>query len=174
MWGTKMRLTICLAALAASVASASPALAQSATAAAEAKGTVLQSLTLINQSNLDFGTVAPDALNTGTVSIDADTNTRTTGGSVVALPGPFTRARFDGSGTAGNLVELVLTQPAGGVITNGANSLGAVLALDSAGTSRTIPAGGTFSAYVGGTFSIAANQPSGVYSGQFDLTANYQ
>lgn len=167
------RLTLCLAALAAT-ATGSPAFAQSATATAEARGTILQSLTLVRQSDLDFGTVAPDATTAGTVSVDASTGARSTTGGVVALPGAFGRAQFDGSGTAGNLVELVLTQPAGGVIVNGANTVGALLGLDSGGTSRTIPLGGVFSVYVGGDFSIAANQPSGLYSAQFDLTANYQ
>lgn len=173
-WGTKMRFKLCLAALAASVATATPAFAQSATATADARGTVLQSLTLVRQTHLDFGTVAPDAVNPGTVSINADTGARTTGGSVIALPGVFSRAQFDGSGTPGNTVQLTLTQPAGGVISSGANNLGAVLSLDSSPNPRTIPVGGVFSAYVGGTFSVAANQPSGLYVGQFDLTAIYQ
>src|SRR6185503_6031991 len=95
-WGTKMRYSICLAALAASIVAATPAAAQQATATADAKGIVLQSLKLQWVSDLDFGTVAPDVLNPGTVSINADTGARTTGGSVVALPGAFSRARFDG------------------------------------------------------------------------------
>jgi hypothetical protein len=55
-----------------------------------------------------------------------------------------------------------------------ANTVGAVLSLDSGGTTRIIPVAGTYSAYVGGDFSIAANQTSGLYSAQFDLTADYQ
>jgi hypothetical protein len=168
-----MRYTLLVAALAATVAT--PALAQQASATAEARGTVLQSLTLIRQSHLDFGTVAPDALNPGTVSIDADSGARTTGGSLVALPGAFSRAWFQGSGTAGNTVQLTLSQPAGGVIGNGGGStVGAVLNLDSGGATRVIPGGGVFNVYVGGNFAIGANQASGIYSAQFDLTAIYQ
>jgi hypothetical protein len=171
-----MRFTLCLAAAAASFAVATPAFAQQATATADAKGIVLQSLTLNRITDLDFGTVAPDALNPGTVSIDADTGARATGGAVVALPGAFSRARFDGRGTAANTVALTLSQPAGGVIcdTGCANTVGAVLNLDSGGATRTIPAGGLFSVYVGGVFTIAGNQASGLYSAQFDLTADYQ
>ena len=58
-----MRFHVCFAALAATVVAASPAIAQQAPASALAKGTVLQSLTLVRQSDLDFGTVAPDKLN---------------------------------------------------------------------------------------------------------------
>jgi hypothetical protein len=169
-----MRYTLLVAALAATVAT--PALAQQAPASANAKGTVLQSLTLVKQTDLDFGTVAPDLNNPGQVVVDADSNVRTTSGSVVALPGAFSRAQFDGNGTAGKTVQITLNQPAGGVILNGTNSINAALALDSlsGGGPRTIPAGGVFSVYVGGTFDIAANQASGVYTAQFDVTANYQ
>lgn len=169
-----MRFTLTLAAAAATLAFATPAAAQQAQATATAKGIVLQSLTLVRTSDLDFGTVAPDVTNPGTVAINANTGARATTGSVVALPGAFSRASFDGAGNAGNLVQLTLNQPAGAVISSGTNTVGAVLSLDSAGTTRTIPAGGTFTVYVGGVFSIAANQPSGLYSAQFDLTANYQ
>ena len=169
-----MRFSVSLAAVAATLVAATPAVAQQATATATAKGVVLQSLTLVRTSDLDFGTVAPDVNNPGTVTVDADSGARSTGGAVVALPGTFSRASFDGNGTAGNLVQLTLGQPAGGVISSGSNTVGAVLNLDSGGTSRTIPAGGTFTVYVGGVFSIAANQPSGLYSATFDLTADYQ
>lgn len=168
-----MRTKICLAALAASLVTATPAVAQQASANAQARGTVLQSLSLIRQTDLDFGTVAPDALVAGSVSIDADTGVRTTGGGVAALPGAFSRAQFDGAGTAGSSVQLTLTQPAGGVIVSGANTIPAVLNLDSGGSPRVIPAGGVFSVYVGGDFTIGANQASGLYTATFDLTAQY-
>jgi uncharacterized protein DUF4402 len=169
-----MRFRFYLAAAAASFAAATPAVAQQATATADARGIVLQSLTLSRISDLDFGTVAGDALLPGTVSIDADTGARATGGAVVALPGAFSRAQFDGFGSPGQTVDLTLTQPAGGVIVNGPNTVGAVLALDAGGVTRIIGVTGAFSVYVGGDFSIAANQAAGLYQAQFDLTANYQ
>jgi hypothetical protein len=174
VWGIKMRFSVLLAAAAATLVAATPAAAQQAQATATAKGIVLQSLTLIRTSDLDFGTVAPDATNPGTVTVDATSGARSTGGAVVALPGPFSRASFDGAGTPGRTVQLTLNQPAGGVISSGTNTVGAVLSLDAGGTTRTIPAGGTFTVNVGGVFSIGANQPSGLYSAQFDLIANYQ
>ncbi len=170
-----MRLNVCLAALAATFVAATPAVAQQAIGTATAKGTVLQALTLVNKSDLDFGTVAPDFTNPDTVTIDPDTNTRTiANGFVVGLPGAFSRAQFDGNGTAGKTVQLTLGQPSGGVISSAGNNIPAVLKLDSAGTTRTIPAGGVFSVYVGGDFTIGANQASGLYTAQFQLTAIYQ
>ncbi len=171
-----MRFNIALAALAATVAIATPAVAApgSATATAEARGVVLQSLTLSNIDDLDFGVVAGSALAAGTVAVDADTNVRSVSGGVVALPGAFSRARFDGYGEADQLVQLTLSQPASGVLVSGTNTLGATLSLDSGGVLRAIGSTGAFTAYVGGDFAIAQNQPNGLYTAQFDLTADYQ
>jgi hypothetical protein len=169
-----MRLKICLAALAASFVAATPAVAQQASAQAEARGVVLQSLTLSRISDLDFGTVAGDALLPGTVTVNPNTGIRSTGGAVVGLPGTVSRAQFDGYGSPNQQVLLTLNQPAGGVLVNGTNNIGAVLSLDSGGTTRTVGTTGVFTVYVGGTFSIAASQAAGLYSANFDLTADYQ
>jgi hypothetical protein len=153
-----MRLTVCFAALAATLV-ATPALAQSYpsdTATATAKGTVLQSHQLVNGSPLDFGIVTVDSVNGGTVSITASgTPVRTTGGAggVTALPSSISAARFDG--LAAPLENVVL-------------SLGSLPTLTDANNS------GNFTVYVGGDFSLSAGQPSGVYSGTFQLTAQYQ
>lgn len=169
-----MRLSLGIAAVAATFAAASPAFAQAYTETAEARGTILQSLTLTKVTDLDFGTIAADALVAGTVSIDADTGARS-GTNVSMLPGVFSRAQFDGLGANAQIVELTLTQPAAGVLVNPAgDQIPAVLTLDSNGATRTLPASGLFSVYVGGDFDIAANQPNGLYTAQFDLTAEYQ
>ena len=174
-----MRYTATIAALAATLVAATPAMAAStATATANAKGIVLKSLSLASSADLDFGTVAADATNPGTVTVDSDTGARSTGGAVVALPGPFGRAQFDGLGDPNAVVTLTLTQPVGGVICNGGagcpNSIPAALSLDNGGaTSRTTDGLGRFTVFVGGTFNIAANQANGTYSAPFDLTAVY-
>ena len=65
-WGTKMRFYVTLAALAASAAVATPAFAQAFPnddAPATARGVVLQTHSLINQSDLDFGIVTTDGTN---------------------------------------------------------------------------------------------------------------
>src|SRR3954454_23333864 len=108
-----MRFNPIRAALAATLAVASPAFAQQATtsATAEARGLVLQSLTLSKVSDLDFGTVAGSATVAGNVVVDADTGTRTSGGGVTLMPSTVSRARFDGLGVPGNTVQLTLTPP---------------------------------------------------------------
>lgn len=172
-----MRLNVCLAALAATFLAATPAMAAtSATASAQARGIVLQSLSLSWVKDLDFGTVAGDPVG-GDVVIDPDTGVRSVTGAIVPMPGAYSRAQFDGFGEKNVPVTLSLSQPAGGVICNGpscANQIGAVLALDQAGsTSRSTGSTGAFTVNVGGTFTLAGGQAAGLYTAQFDLTAVY-
>ena len=171
-----MRLTLCLAAVAATVIPAMPAFAQQASAQAEARGVVLQPLTLIREQDLDFGTVVGSAV-AGTVDINADTGARTVAGGVTGVPSfPGDRGLFTGNGTAGQDVQLTLNAPA--LLISTANPLDTVtvnsMTLDSNGANRTIGATGVFQVGVGGNFAIAANQPAGLYAADFDLTADYQ
>jgi hypothetical protein len=170
-----MRISVLLAAAAATFATATPALAASASATANARGIVLKSLTLTAVSDLDFGTVAGDAINPGHVVINADTGGRTVSGGVVALSGAFGRAQFNGLGDANASVTLTLSQPAGGVICTAgcAATIPAALNLNSGGTTRVTDGAGKLTVYVGGDFTIAANQQQGLYSSTFDLTVNY-
>jgi hypothetical protein len=178
MWGTKMRLNLTLAAAAAALVAATPAVAQQATTTqpAEARGIVLQSLTLSKISDLDFGTVAGSNTIGGNVVVDADTGART-GNQITLMPGTVSRARFDGFGVPGNTVVLALTPPAGGVLTNGGGVTLHInsMSLDNGNLlTRTIGATGQFTVYVGGDFQIAAAQANGLYTGNFNLTAVYQ
>jgi hypothetical protein len=175
--GTKnMRCKIFSAALAASVAVVSPAFAQTvASEPAEARGTVLLPLTLTEDANLDFGTVLASAAS-GQVIIDADTGLRSVSGGVSAVAiNPGHRAQFTGYGTPTSTVNLSLTYPP--FLTSGVNvvAVDPVIGLffDTGGNSRTINAAGTFQVGVGGAFNIAANQPNGLYTGTFSVTAQY-
>ena len=173
-----MRFKIALAAVAATAAFATPAHAQSVTASAtaEARGLVLQPLTLTRVDDLDFGTVIASNV-AGSVAINADTGARTVAGGVVGVPtAPGQRGLFAGAGTAAQQVDLTLTPPAGNMLISGANFLMvSSMVLDNGNAlTRTIDPTGTFQVGVGGTFAIAANQPNGLYAADFDLTAEYQ
>src|SRR5947208_5124434 len=169
-----MRLNICLAAVAATLVAATPAVAQQRSATAEARGVVLQPLTLTKVSDLDFGTVAGSNV-AGNVTVDANSGVRSAGGGVIAAPSTFSRGRFDGLGQTGQTVGLSLTPPTGNVLVSGSNTVAVhSLSLDNGGATRVIGAGGNFTVYVGGDFGIAANQPNGTYSALFTLTADYQ
>jgi hypothetical protein len=180
-----MRLNVCLAALAATLV-ASPAFAQAVppaptatdTAAATAKGVVLQAHQLVKKTDLDFGVVTVGTT-AGTVTIAADsTGARTNSGGVTPLPSTYQAASFDGLAAPTENVALTITPPAGSVLISATNASDKItvtsLDLDSAGPKRTADTTGAFTVYVGGTFGLVANQPSGVYSAQFKLTADYQ
>src|SRR6476646_3750676 len=176
-WGTKMRKILSFAALAATIATATPAFAQQASAQAEARGVVVQPLTLARVQDLDFGTVVGSAV-AGTVDIDADTGGRTVTGGVIGVPSyPGDRALFQGAGTSGQDVILTLNAPT--LLISQSNPTDTItvnsMTLDSGNTTtRTIGVTGVFAVGVGGNFAIAANQPAALYSANFDLTADYQ
>lgn len=173
-----MRFKIALAALAASVAVATPAFGQAVTTAsdtAEARGLVLQPLSLARVQDLDFGTVLASAT-AETVTVDPDTGFRSVSGPGVALvaTSPGDRGLFTGAGNPGVIVNLTVTPPVGNVVVSGSNSIPVTLTLDQGGSlARTIGATGTFDVGVGGAFDIGANQASGLYSADFQLTAEY-
>ena len=177
-----MRYTLLVAALAATVAT--PALAQQAptasdTATATARGVVLQAHQLVKNTDLDFGVVTVDPLNAGTVSISADAaGSRSATGGVTPLPSTYQAASFDGLAAPAETVALTITNPPSNVLVSSTNSNDKItvnsLNLDAAGASRVADSTGAFVVYVCGTFGLIANQPAGVYSAQFDLTADYQ
>jgi len=175
-WGTKMRFTLSLAALAATLVVATPAVAQQASATAEARGVVLSPLTLTRVSDLDFGTVASSAT-AGTVAVNATSGIRSVTGGVTAVPSTFSRAEFTGLAQAATTVQLTLVPPTGNQLYSGTNFINIAagsMGFDSAGTTRVVPAGGSFTVGVGAAFDIAANQPNGAYSALFQVTADYQ
>jgi len=181
MWGTKMRFTVYLAAAAATLAVATPAFAQavSASAQAEARGTVVQPLTLVKQQDLDFGTVVSTAT-AGNVVIDANTGARTfpSGGPIGVPSYPGNRGLFQGAGTAAQNYQLTLSAPA--VLVSQTNPLDLVtvnsMVLDTCACTadaRVIGPSGIFNVGVGGDFQIGVNQPAGLYKAQFTVTAVY-
>src|SRR3954452_22726329 len=94
-----MRLTLTLAALAATIAAA-PASAQAVTDSdsAFARGVVLGSHQLVKAADLDFGIVAANPTSPGTVAIAASsTGGQTVAGGVTAMPSTFQAAKFDGA-----------------------------------------------------------------------------
>lgn len=180
---TKMRLTSILAAVAAT-AIASPALAQSVppapvtdTAQGTARGVVLQQHSLINNGALDFGIVTTDGATDGTVVIESSpAGIRTQTGGVTLLPSPAQAARFDGLAAPNETVLLTLTKPVGNVLqdVSGTHTI-TVNAMTVDGLlTRQADNNGNFRVYVGGDFGLSGTQAPGVYSAQFQLTAEYQ
>jgi hypothetical protein len=178
-----MRNFVSLAALAATFAVATPAVAQQVDVNdATAKGTVLLPLSLSETEQLDFGTViASTTLGADAdVVIDPATGTRTISNTnvlgVATYPGG--RGVFQGAGTAGRSVLLTLTAPA--LLTSGTNTLVVnSMSFDGCGpnctnTSRTIDLTGAFTVGVGGSFLVAGKQANGLYTASYTVTADYQ
>ncbi|HVE00945.1 MAG TPA: DUF4402 domain-containing protein [Sphingomicrobium sp.] len=157
-------------------ATAMPAAAAPVAAPTPATGRalLLVPLTLTKVDDLDFGTIVTSP-SPGVVVIDAATGARTMFGGVTPVTSdPGRRARFAGAGTPGQAVVVTVTPPL--QLTNTAGDAIPVLALTTEGgaihTIDTVTRAFFFG--VGGIIQVNANQPEGVYSANFIVTANYQ
>ena len=148
--------------------------AQAATYSSSIRTTLRKPVTITLLRDLDFGRVVATA-SAGTVTIDPDTNTRSvTGGSFAAGGTPQT-AKFRIVATPATLV--LITRNALPVLTrSGGGATMSVTLITVNGTTNpiTTPSSGSFDIDVGGQLSVAANQADGVYSGNFQLNADYQ
>lgn len=151
-----------------------PALAANS-ARANSEALLLLPLTLTKINDLDFGTVITSN-SSGTIALNANTGVRSFAGGVTGVSAAAGhRALFGGGGTGGQQVVVVVVPPA--QLTNASGNTIDVLALtiDNNGNPiRTVdPVTRTFFVNVGGILSVAANQPDGLYSAKFQVTANY-
>jgi hypothetical protein len=167
------RLLFLFAAALAALPAPSAAAPVSASPPATARAIIRAPLTLTKIDDLSFGTVVPSALS-GAVSIDAVSGARTVIGGVTGVPSDVGgRAYFRTAGSSNQQVIVTLTQPL--ALTSLAGDTLSVLALTLDGSPvRTInPATGDFHFGVGGIILIGSNQPEGVYTATFDVTATY-
>lgn len=144
-----------------------------ATRPATGRALILIPLTLTKIDDLDFGTVVPSGLS-GAISIDATTGNRTIVGGLSGVPSdPGRRAYFATAGSPNHQVMVTISQPL--PLTSVAGDTVPVLALTLDGASiRTIdPTTRNFFFGVGGIIMVGANQPEGVYSATFNVTATY-
>lgn len=162
------------AALAAAAFTAAPAeAATTPSATAGGKALLLIPLTLIKVDDLDFGSVVPSAAS-GVVTINATTGVRTFVGGVTGVPSAVgNRALFAGAGTPSQQVIITVDPPAQLTDANGDTIDVLGLTMDGSAV-RTIDTNRAFFVGIGGSLSIAANQPDGDYSATFDVTAFYQ
>ena len=130
-------------------------------------------LTLTKIDDLSFGSVIPSPVS-GTVVINAVTGARSVAGGVTEVPSDVgQRAYFGGAGSPNQQVIVTVTAPAS--LTSVAGDTLTVLALTLDGPPlRSIhPVDRTFFFGVGGIILVAADQPEGVYTSDYDVTANY-
>jgi len=165
---------ITLFAVTAALMVAAPAVAAPVAADPPARGhaLILIPLTLSKLQDLYFGTIIPSA-SSGTVTVPADGSPATSAGGVTLISSiPTFPAHFAGAGSANQLVFINVTNP--GTLDDGAGNFVNVLALTMDGIAlKTIDANRAFEFHVGGVIQVNANQPEGLYSSDFLVTAQY-
>ncbi len=135
---------------------------------------ILVPLSLTKIRDLDFGTIVTSPMS-GTVAINATTGARTVAGGITPLPSdPGFRARFAGAGSPNQQVIVVVTPPAALENPNGDEIMVLALTLEGSPIKTIDPVSRAFFFGVGGIIMIEANQPEGVYTADFDVTAIYQ
>jgi hypothetical protein len=166
---------IMLGAALAAVAVPASAAPVAAPTPATGRALILVPLTLTKIDDLDFGSIVPSAIS-GTVAINATTGARTVAGGVTGLPSnPGHRATFAGAGSPNQQVIITYIPPAELVSTTNPADRLTVLALTLEGSPvRFIdPVSRAFNFGIGGVILINGDQPEGVYTATFDVTANY-
>lgn len=135
------------------------------------KAVILNPLSVVNTSDLDFGTLVRGTT-AGTATVDAATSARTTSGGTVAAGGTPQSATFVATGVI-NRVHIVALGPAP-TLANGTGGTMAVSSLMLDGpTLRLFGAGGVSTIRVGGILNVGANQAEGDYTGTFSITVIY-
>jgi len=135
---------------------------------------ILVPLTLTKVQDIHFGSIVPSMTTAGWVKIDAVTGARTASAGLTLLPTDVgQRGQFAGAGTPNQQVIMSLTPPTD--LTNPAGDTLTVLTMSLDGpTTRTIGANHSFFVGVGGIIFVGIDQPEGLYSATYDLTADYQ
>ena len=163
-------------AVAASFIAAAPVTAAAVSLASPPPGRALLliPLTLTKVQDIHFGTIIPSSTTAGFVTINATTGARTgSAGITLVSTDQGQRGQFAGAGSAGQKVFIDLTPPT--ELTNPAGDRITVIGMNLDGSAmRTIAANQSFFVGVGGTIFIDVNQPEGLYSATYDLTADYQ
>ena len=157
-------------AFAALALTAAPAQAATPTQQATATARIYTPLSITFARNLDFGVVVLNntAFSAEAVSVSGAGVVTCGGGTNMTCSGSPTSARYTLAGSAGAVVAV--SSP-GFNLVNGANNLAftpnfpATVTLDGTGA-------GAFN--LGGSINVAGNTPEGVYTGTFNVTANYQ
>jgi len=167
-----MKKLIALSAIFFAVVLTSNVFAQNtATASANATARVMTPITIAAETNgLQFGTFSSSNA-AGTVSIaatEAGTRSATGGVTLSSVLGTSGSAQYTVTGETGALFSVTL--PSSIVIKSGANEMEVY---DFSSNATTTLTGGTQTFYVGATIQVDAAQPTGDYTGTYNVTVTY-
>jgi len=129
--------------------------------------------TLTNNSALTFGSFT--ASGGGTVIVNASGGRSKTGAVVLSNQGAVASpAQFTVTGTAGFVVTF--TVPANGVVTlsDGTHNMAVDFFTTSPTPTGTLSGGGSLIVGIGATLTVSNSQAPGNYTGNFNLTVDYQ
>ena len=139
---------------------------------ATGKVSVLKSLSVIKQADLDFGELV--VAGAGTAVVDPVSGAITTTGAVTRIGTTAHPAVFTATGSKNSVVHIRVPTTSitlarvggGGTITVSNWTLDGSI-------NRKIPPNSAFNFSVGGTVNVAAGQADGTYNGTFSLTVQY-
>lgn len=160
-----IRAAVAMAAALAGLWPAAGAWAQSATGTASVR--IVQALSVAKTSDLDFGRIVTGG-SAGTVTIAAD-GSRACGGGLQCL-GAVSAGGFTITGAAGETVAVAIDSP-NIQLSNGTDTMAVAL---QPSVQSLVLAEGKGQLRIAGILSVGANQPPGVYSGQYSVSVNYQ
>lgn len=150
---------------------ATPNAANAVVQTSSARAVTLKPLSIVKLRDLEFGGLIPSGA-AGTVVIDPTTDDRTVTGGVTEAGGTTQAAQFYTYG--GPLQLVVVTRGPLPTLTRAGGGSMNVTALTLNGpTIRFINNAGLLDLRVGGTLAVNANQPDGVYTGNFNITVDY-
>lgn len=169
------RLAVVGAALAAVSFGSAANAATTATATATAE--ILSTLAIVNDSDLNFGTIAVNAAGTAVVSADGLSDSCTL--TALVCGGTRAPAGFTITGASGVGVAVTLPAAAATLTYVGWAGAGAAPTMTLSSFTSYFPTGTTLVAgattvNVGGSLAVAAAQEPGTYTGTFDVSAQYQ
>ena len=144
--------------------------ANAATATGDATANIVQPVTILQGTVLNFGMLVPSAL-AGSVDVTFG-GARTCNANVTCVgTGAAAAGSFTVSGYANQTVTFAVSAP---TTLTGPGTAMALSGLTPSAASASTGAGGSVVFTVGGTLTVGANQAAGVYNGTYTVTADYQ
>lgn len=140
------------------------------TASASASVEIVEAITITTVNNLHFGDVVAGATAGTVVVTDAGVRSAT-GGVTLGQDTDVAPATFTVTGDADGTYTIAL--PSSTTITSGADNMTVDVFTSNPDGTGTLP-GGTATLSVGATLNVGDSQPSGTYTGTFDVTVAYE
>ena len=149
-----------------------PTHAASVSASSTGKATILKSLSVVKQADLDFGELVVSGA--GSAVMDPVSGATTTTGPVTPTGVPGHPAQFTATGSRNSVVIIhVPTAPATLTRVGGTETMTVSNWTLDGPVMRQIPLNSAFNFSVGGTLKVAAGQVEGTYTGTFTVQVNY-